>query len=205
MNKKLFILIGLVIVFGLLVTLYLREDSSNDYTDYFNNSGSNTTKTTETNTIIATSKAQVQSALEEKLELHATYKFLKIYYKENTVIKKGSKILKYTNGKYLVAPYDLIITSKNIPSKKGKVTNEHYLNVISVNVLKVQIKVDETKIGNISLGQEATIKIGALNNKKYEGVVTNISSTASNQKFTVTIEFDNDGEVLVGMTSEVSI
>ena len=43
------------------------------------------------------------------------------------------------------------------------------------------------------------------NNKKYEGVVTNISSTASNKKFTVTIEFDNDGEVLVGMTSEVSI
>ena len=205
MNKKVLIIIGLLIVFGLLITLYLKEDSSTDYSNYFNNTSNTTTTEAETTKITATSKAQVQSALEEKLELHATYKFLKIYYKENTVIKKGSKILKYTNGKYLVAPYDLIITSKNIPSKKGKVTNEHYLNVISVNVLKVQIKVDEAKIGNISLGSDATIKIGALNNKKYEGIVTNISSTASNKKFTVTIEFDNDGEVLVGMTSEVSI
>lgn len=41
--------------------------------------------------------------------------------------------------------------------------------------------------------------------KNNEGVITNISSSASNGKFTVTIEFDNDSNVLIGMSSEVTI
>ena len=120
-------------------------------------------------------------------------------------VTKKLSLDKYTNGKYLIAPYDLVITSKSIPSKNGKVKNNHYLKVSSVNALKVQIKVDESKMSSISLGQSAIVKIGALNDKKYEGIITNISSTASNGKFTITIEFDNDGEVLIGMTSEITI
>ena len=41
--------------------------------------------------------------------------------------------------------------------------------------------------------------------KNNEGVITNISSSASNGKFTVTIEFGNDSNVLIGMSSEVTI
>lgn len=36
------------------------------------------------------------------------------------------------------------------------------------------------------------------------GIVTNISSTASNGKFTVTVEFENDGEIMLGMTAVVN-
>ena len=201
---RIYIIIVLTIILAVMMFFYFKDDSSSNFNDSFTRR-TNTSKTTNSTKVTITSKAQVQSALEDTLELRAKYYFKEIYYEENEIIKKGSKILKYTNGKYLYAPYDLVITSKNIPSKKGKVTNQHYLKVSSVNALKVMINVSESKINNISLGQEATIKISALNDKKYEGIVTNISSTASNGKFTVTIEFDNDGEVLIGMTSEVTI
>lgn len=200
---RIYIIIVLTIILGIMMYFYFKDDTTSSFSGNFTRQ--RTSRTSESNKIIATSKAQVQSALNDTIELHATYYFKEIYYEANQIIKKGSKILKYTNGKYLYAPYDLVITSKSIPSKKGKVKNDHYLSVSSVNALKVLIKVDESKIDNISLGQSATIKIGALNDKKYEGIITNISSTASNGKFTITIEFDNDGEVLIGMTSEVTI
>ena len=201
---RIYIIIVLTIILGVMMYFYFKDDSSSSFRNNFTRPTSTTTKS-DTTKVTVTSKAQVQSALSEKLELHATYYFKKLYYKENQIIKKGSKILQYKNGKYLYAPYDLVITEKNLPSKNSKVTNNHYISVSAVNVLKVQIKVDESKIDSISLGQSASIKIGALNDKKYEGVITNISSTASNQKFTVTVEFDNDGDVLIGMTSEVTI
>ncbi len=93
----------------------------------------------------------------------------------------------------------------NIPEEQGKCTNEHYIQISSNNNLQVQIKVDETKINNINVGDEAKISISAFDDKAITGVVTNISNTASNGKFTVKIEFENDGEILIGMTSDVTI
>ena len=34
---------------------------------------------------------------------------------EDDTVKKGENILKYSNGTYLVAPYDCVITEINIP------------------------------------------------------------------------------------------
>ena len=85
---------------------------------------------------------------------------------EDDTVKKGENILKYSNGTYLVAPYDCVITEINIPEFGEKCTNEHYVKVASNNTLSVQFKVDETK---------------------------------------VTVEFDNDGDVMLGMTAEVCL
>jgi len=85
---------------------------------------------------------------------------------EDDTVKKGENILKYSNGTYLVAPYDCVITEINIPESGEKCTNEHYVKVASNNTLSVQFKVDETK---------------------------------------VTVEFDNDGDVMLGMTAEVCL
>ena len=93
---------------------------------------------------------------------------------EDDTVKKGENILKYTNGTYLVAQYDSVIT-------------------------------EMSKISSVSLGQSASVSISAFEDKTLEGVVTNISSTASNGKFTVIVEFDNDGDVMLGMTAEVCL
>ena len=93
---------------------------------------------------------------------------------EDDTVKKGENILKYTNGTYLVAQYDSVIT-------------------------------EMSKISSVSLGQSASVSISAFEDKTLEGVVTNISSTASTGKFTVTVEFDNDGDVMLGMTADIKI
>lgn len=67
------------------------------------------------------------------------------------------------------------------------------------------VKIDESKINLITLGQNAIVEISSYEDKKIEGNITNISNTASDGKFTVTIEFENDGEVMIGMSALVTI
>ena len=210
MNKidiRIPIIIVLVIILSVMVFIYFKSDSSNnqniDYSQLINSS--EVDETDSDNKIVLSTTSQVSSALTENLELHATYKFSKLLVKKNQLIKKGTKIIKYTNGKYLKAPYDCIITDYNLPSKKGLVTNEHYITISSNSVLEVQFRIDETKVNSLSLGEDASIKISALNDKEYEGVITKISNTANNGKFTVTVEFDNDSDVKIGMTANVTV
>lgn len=164
-----------------------------------NNSKNNTNKK------VINSTAEVSSALTEKIELHATYYLEESYINENGLVKIGENILKYTNGTYLTAPYDCVINKINIPNKDEKCTNEHYIQISSNNTLRVQINVDETKINSISVGKKANVEISALESKNIEGTITKISSTASNRNFTVTVEFENDGSIKLGMTANVSI
>ncbi len=39
-----------------------------------------------------------------------------------------------------------------------------------------------------------------LNDREVEGIITDITSTVTNGRFTATIEFDNDGDIKLGMT-----
>ena len=162
-----------------------------------NNSNSNKT--------IVSTTSEVTTSLSENIELHATYYLEESYVETNQKVKSGENILKYTNGKYLAAPYDCVITNINIPEEEKQCTNEHYIEISSINSLQVQFKIDETKVNSIKIGQEATIEIEAYEDKKIKGYITKISSTASNGRFTVTVEFENDGEIFLGMTAKVTI
>lgn len=213
------IIIVLTIILIIMCYFYFKDDSvqkintmqidmseitDNAEADSTNDSSKKTSTKTSSNTAIS-STTEVSSGLSENLELHATYYLEESYVQTNQLVKAGENILKYTNGTYLTAPYDCVITEINIPDKEAKCTNEHYVKISSNNTLMVQFKVDETKIDAISLGQEASIEISAYEDKVLEGVVTNISSTASNGKFTVKVEFENDGDVMLGMTAVVTI
>ena len=164
-------------------------------------------KTVGTQTIkkTLTSSGEIQTANTEKLTPSTTKYFETMCVEDDDIVKEGENILKYTDGTYLTAPYDCVIKTINIPEAGGKCTNEHYIEVESTGLLAVQFKVDETSISKISLGQEAEIEISAFDDKVLSGTVTNISNTASNGKFTVTVQFENDGEVKLGMSAEVSI
>lgn len=152
-----------------------------------------------------TSSGQIEASKTEKLSLNTSYKYSTLLVEEDDTVKKGEKILKYTNGKYLTAPYDLVITSYNVPEAKKVCTSEHYINISAYNVLNSSFRVDETKIDSIYIGKEVKIKVPALNDKEVSGYVTDISSTASNGKFTVIVEYDNDGEIKLGMTVNITV
>lgn len=63
---------------------------------------------------------------------------------------------------------------------------------------------NETKINKVNVGTEAKIEVSTLE-KEYTAHVTNVASTANNGKFKVTIEFENDGNIKLGMTANVQI
>lgn len=209
-RKKLKILIIVIIlivtiIIGSVIFLNNKNNDKNFDASRMNNMPKDSKMNqTETKASI-TGTGEVSSALTENLELHATYYLEESYVQTNQLVKAGENILKYTNGTYLVAPYDCVITEINIPETSEKCTNEHYVKIASNNSLRVQFKVDESKISSVSWGQSASVSISAFEDKTLEGVVTNISSTASNGKFTVTVEFDNDGDVMLGMTADINI
>lgn len=206
-DVKIWVIILLLIVLIVMYCFYIKK--TNSITKVTNNqeiSRNANMKQMETkNKVIASSNGEIISGLTENLELHATYYLEEVYVKTNQLIKKGENILKYTNGTYLTAPYDCVITQINIPSEGEKCTNEHYIEISSNNILKVKVKIDESKINLITLGQNAIVEVSSYEDKKIEGNITNISNTASNGKFTVTIEFENDGEVMIGMSALVTI
>lgn len=202
------VIIILIIIFLIMFYIYLKSESeqnfdSSEYVNDFASTDNETTQNTTSTTI--TANCEVQSNLSEKLEVHATYYLSESYIELNKVVKAGENILKYTNGNYLQAPYDCVITESNIPDVDEKCTNEHYIKIESINNLMVQFAVDETEISNITLGQNATIKIETYEDKTIQGNVINISNTVNNGKFTVTVQFDNDGDIMLGMTANVTI
>jgi hypothetical protein len=163
---------------------------------------SNKDNSTKNTTI--TSTAEIESSLTEKIELHTTYYLEEVNVEENEFVAEGENILKYTNGTYLVAPYDCYIISLNLPDLEGKVLNSHYIQISSANSLMTTMNIDETNIDRISVGSEATIKVTSLG-KTYTGYITHIASTGKSGKYEIEVEFENDGDAKLGMTAEVSI
>lgn len=201
-NFRIPIIIVLIIILCIMNYFYFKNDTLNISNNSFDMSKIQINKKEEKTTLSSTS--QVLSATTENINLHATYYFEEVYVEENQLVKKGEKILKYTNGTYLTAPYDLIITKINIPNKDEKCTNNHYIEVSSNNSLKVSLSVDETKISDLSIGKSAKIKISSTS-EEVDGVITKISNTASKGKFSVEVEFDNTGDIKLGMTANVTI
>ena len=202
------IIIILTIILIIMCYFYFKEDDMQPMGDLnfdFSEISGNFNNNSNSNKTILSTTSEVTTSLSENIELHATYYLEESYVETNQKIKSGENILKYTNGNYLTAPYDCVITNINIPDEEEQCTNEHYIEISSINSLQVQFKIDETKVDSIELGQEATIEIVAFEDKTLQGYVTNISSTASNGRFTVTVEFENDGEILLGMTANVTI
>ena len=226
MKKKIdyrfIIIIFLVVVLGVMIFLVIKSENNNSQTqsyDFKSIQTNNDTQSQDKDTLqkqseeeskdnskkaTITGTSEITTGLEENISLHATYYFNEMYVEENQKVTAGENILQYTNGEYLVAPYDCVITEISVPDINAQCTNKHYVTIASTKVLQAKIKVSEEKIDSISIGDDAKVTVEAVE-KEYDGNVTNISSTASNGYFTVTVEFENDGNVLLGMTGKVEI
>lgn len=203
-DKKIIVIIALMIVLIGLIVAYALSSSDTTSEELLDSSWNQKTDTNEESTITISKTGEITSALEENLELHATYYFEEVYVTENEYVEEGEKLVKYTNGTYLLAPYDCIITELNIPEAEGKCTNQHYITVKSVNVVNMSISINETQIDNIKIGQEVELSVSSIN-QSYTGYITKISSTASNGTFTAIATFENDGNLKIGMTGKCTI
>lgn len=154
------------------------------------------------------SSGQVSSALDEKLYLHSSYYFSELLVEENIFIEEGTNILKYTNGTYLTAPYDCVVISSSLPEESEVCTSSHYIEINSIDTLAMSLNVSETEISKVSIGDEVNITITATS-EKLTGHITSISEvgtySSSGSYFTASVQFENNGNVKVGMSATCEI
>lgn len=156
-----------------------------------------------------TSSGFVATKETTKLELDTSKYFEAMCVEEGDTVSKGENILKYTDGTYLTAPYDLVISSVNVPSTKSKCTSSNYIELSNLTTLQTTISVSESQIGSIAKGQDVEITLTADEEKTYTGKVTKIDEignySASGTTFSVVIEFENDGNIKLGMSLSCTI
>lgn len=205
MKKKIIILIIILLVVagGIVYYITSKESTTTEETTYKDVSVS---KMDLENTL--TSSGEVTSETIE-IELN-TYRYFKtLYFEEGEYISKGTKILKYTNGTYYKAPYDLVLVGYSLPDEKKRITSKHYLQVKKVNDLEMSLSIDESEIDKVSVGQKVNITMNAFEDKIYEGEITFINQigtySSSGTKYSATLEFENDGDIKIGMGGNISI
>lgn len=156
-----------------------------------------------------TGSGQVSAKTTEKLELTTTKYFEAMCVEEDDTVLEGENILKYTNGTYLTAPYDLVIKSINVPETQSKCTSSNYIEVSNLETLQTTILISENEIGEVQKDQEVTITLTANEEKTYTGSITKIDSvgnySSSGTTFSATIEFENDGNVKLGMSLSCTV
>lgn len=207
--KKILSIIILIVVVGTTTFFIGRQIGLNTDTSTTNTKIEEVKVGTQTIKKTLTSSGAIKTSSTEKLELSTTYYFETMCVEEDDIVKMGENILKYTNGTYLTAPYDLVISSYSVPSTKTKATSSNYIEVRNLKDLSISLSINENEISNISLEQEVKISLTADSNKSYTGKITKIDSigsySSSGTTFPVEVSLENDGYIKIGMSASCVI
>jgi HlyD family secretion protein len=111
---------------------------------------------------------------------------------------------------YYYAPYDGLVT--NLPVREGETVvigiqnspGSTLMTIANLSVITAEVKVDETDIVNVKLGQPAQVTIDAIPNKTFAGKVTELGNNAvvrstgvSTSQQTIATEEAKDFKVVV--------
>lgn len=215
-NPIVIAIIVLAIILAIIIYLYVKptQNSFSTSSTEDTSSSTSTTSTTEAVSSIQTientlsSSGEIESSLDEKLSLHASYYFEELLVDENVYIAEGTNIVEYTNGTYLTAPYDCVIVSTNLPNEDEVCTTSHYIEVKSIDSLCMSLSVSETDINKIEIGDTVDITITATE-EQFEGYITSISEvgtySSSGSYFTAQVTFENNGNLKIGMSATCEI
>ncbi len=213
-NKSIIIILFLFIVLIVMLFMYFNGNSfvlsTTEQTETQTESNiKEVTVGTQTIEKNLTSSGEISSNLEETLSLNTYRYFNQMCVDTNDFVSEGDNILEYTNGTYLVAPYDCVITKISVPEEGGRCTSQNGITIQSTESLKLSISVDETEISEVKVGQEVKITPNAYEDKTYTGTITKINQVgtyASNgTTFTGTVTVENDGDLKIGMSASCSI
>lgn len=204
MKKKILLSCLVLIIIAAIIFMLTKKNNNEESTSSYKDV--EVSKTTIENTL--TSSGEVTNSVKE-ISLNTSRTFSKIYYSVGSYIKKGAKIVKYSNGTYYKAPYNLVLVDYNLPDSGEKIRDNNYLQVKRMDTLKMSLSIDETEISKVSVGQEVQITVNSIEDKTYTGKISFInqigSYSSSGSKYTATVTFSNDGKVKLGMSASVSI
>lgn len=211
-KRKIMLILGIVVLIILsgAITFYIgKQIGMNIDTSTTSTTIKEVTVGTQNIKKTLTSSGEIKSASTEKLELTTTRYFETMCVEADDIVKQGENILKYTNGTYFTAPYDLVISNYSVPEAGKKITSSNYIEVQNLKNLTVDLSISESEISNISLDQEVTITLTADTSKTYTGKISKIDSigtyASSGTTFLVEVSFENDGNAKIGMTASCTI
>ncbi len=121
-----------------------------------------------------------------------------------TLVNLALRDLKKTN---LSAPFDAVIAERHVEPFQEVNRGEPIYDVFIEGAMEVVIAIPETVIGNIFLGLPAQIRFPKSPDRVYEGIVSEVSSTASAAStFAVKVAVkDTGGKIRPGMSAEVNL
>lgn len=210
MKRK--IIIGVVIVFILVITIYYIFSKNKEEVSSVEIVTENEAVVSK-NTIISTltAPAEVASSKMEKIPLNTSYYYLTMCVEKEEFVKEGENLLKYTNGTYLKAPYDCVVMDYNVPTAKDICEESHYVYIASLDDLYININISEEQVKNINVGQEVSLIANYDTTKNYTGEITKINEIGTRSTggttFAAIASVANDGTLKLGMSinSEVVI
>lgn len=210
-NKKK-IYISILVVILLIVTFFIgKQVGANSETTNSNITTTVTEKTVETQDIkkTLTGSGEISSSSSEKLTLTTTKYFKTMCVEEGDEVKSGENILQYSNGTYLTAPYDCVITSYSVPETGSICTSSNYIEIQNLEELTMTLNINESEIQEVKTGQKVEIKLSADETKTYTGEITKIDAVgtyaSSGTVFSATLKFENDGYIKIGMSASYTI
>ncbi len=109
----------------------------------------------------------------------------------------------------LRAPFDGVITA--VILNQGEVASGQAVQLVDNNSLEVVLNVDEVDVGNVQVGQKATVTLETWPDVEIESVVTAVApSAANNNNNLVTYDVhlslsENELPILVGMTANAAL
>ncbi|MDE5575747.1 MAG: efflux RND transporter periplasmic adaptor subunit, partial [Bacteroidales bacterium] len=108
----------------------------------------------------------------------------------------------------LKAPFDGIIADKKIETGVTVLPGAPVMKIVTIDRVNVKIPVPENEIADTRIGQDASIVVPALKNKKFSGKISEKSVTANpiSRTYNVKISIENpDHELMPGMVCKVDI
>ena len=208
-KTKIIIAILVVIIIVQMIAIYYLMTSKTEET--------NTTTTvkqekvsTQTIENTLTSSGEIQTSSTEKLTLSTSKYFSTMCVEQEDEVKAGENILEYTNGTYLTAPYDCLISSYSVPETGSICTSSNYIEVKNLDTLMMSLSVDETQISKVAKDQEVEITVNAFEDKTYTGTISKISElgtySTSGTTYTATVTFENtDDNIKLGMSASCTV
>ncbi len=207
--KNILLIMVLMAIVGTITFFIGRQIGLNTDTSTTSTTIEEVTVSTQTIKKTLTSSGEIKTANTEILELSTSYYFETMCVEEDDTVKEGENILKYTNGTYLTAPYDCVISSYSVPETSSKATSNNYVEIQNLENLVVSLSISESEISYISLGQEVEISLTADSSKTYTGTISKIDSigtySSSGTTFSVEVSLENDGDIKIGMSVSCTI
>lgn len=154
---------------------------------------------------------QAQDAYDRLSELHEKGSLPDIKFIEVETGLEKAKAMEAISRKSLddcklLAPIDGVIAKRSVEEGQTVMPGISAFKIVSINNVNINVSIPENEIGDIKIGQQATVQVAALNNREYTGAVDlkGIEANPISHTYKITIRLKNpQSEIMPGMVCKV--